>query len=241
MPQKLYKESKIELTPAIAKHYDRIMNSISFGKYHRFIERAIHDMQIREGDDVLDMGCGTGKNAALMASFIGTGGSITGVDLSPVMENQFREKHGQDQRIRFSRQRIDIPFDLRKKFDKVLISFVIHGFPHEVRERILENAYNHLIPGGKLMILDFAEFSMQEMPWHHRLVFKTVECVYAFDYIERDWKKILENSGFSKPAEQFYFRNYARLLTAVREKATKEKDESGEHRDIPRHDNTKTE
>lgn len=214
MPQKLYKDSKIELTPAIAKHYDRIMNTISFGKYQRFIVRAIRDMNIVEGDSVLDLGCGTGKNAALMTEYIGAGGNITGVDLSPVMESQFLERHRQDQRITFSRQRIDVPFDLGKKYDKVLISFVIHGFPHEVRERILENAYNHLKPGGKLMILDFAEFDMQQMPWHHRLVFKTVECIYAFDYIERDWKKILENAGFTKPAEQFYFRNYARLLSA---------------------------
>lgn len=219
MPEKLYKESKIELTPTIAKHYDRIMNSISFGKYNRFIVRAIHDMHISEGDAVLDMGCGTGKNAALMTDYIGDNGSVTGVDLSPVMESQFRERHKSDPRIAFSRQRIDIPFDLGKKFDKVLISFVIHGFPHEVRERILQNAYSHLKPGGKLMILDFAEFSMQEMPWHHRLVFRTVECVYAFDYIERDWKNILEKSGFTTPAEQFYFRNYARLLTATKDTA----------------------
>ena len=160
MPQKIYKESGIELTPTIARHYDRIMNSISFGKYQRFIVRAIADMNIRMGDNILDLGCGTGKNAALMTEFIGPNGSITGVDLSPVMESQFLERHRDDSRIEFSRQRIDIPFDLGKKYNKVLISFVIHGFPHEVRERILENAYNHLEPGGKLMILDFAEFDM---------------------------------------------------------------------------------
>jgi demethylmenaquinone methyltransferase/2-methoxy-6-polyprenyl-1,4-benzoquinol methylase len=218
MPQKLYKESGIELTPTIAKHYDRIMNSISFGKYHRFIVRAIADMNIRNGDHILDLGCGTGKNAALMTEYIGANGSITGVDLSPVMESQFIKRHQDDNRIEFSRQRIDIPFDLGKKFDKVLISFVIHGFPHNVRERILENAYNHLEPGGKLMILDFAEFDMMEMPWHHRWVFKTVECVYAFDYIERNWKSILKEHGFTDVGESFYFRKYARLLTAYKKK-----------------------
>ena len=221
MPEKLYAESKIELTPTIAKHYDRIMNSISFGKYHRFIVRAIGDMQIREGEHILDMGCGTGKNAALMAGYIGGKGSITGVDLSPVMEKQFLERHGEDPRMEFIRHRIDIPLELPKKYDRVLISFVIHGFPHEVRERILQNAYQHLKPGGKLMILDFSEFDLKEMPRHHRFVFKTVECVYAFDYIERDWKKILAQFGFLQPGEKFYFRNYARLLTATKEKNKK--------------------
>ncbi len=214
MAEKLYKESKVELSPLIAKHYDRIMNFISLGKYERFIRRAIADMEISESDHILDMGCGTGKNAALMAGYLSEEGQITGIDLSPVMEKQFGEKHIADNRINFIRKRIDTPFDLERQYDKVLISFVIHGFPHEVREAILKNAYHHLKPGGKLMILDFAEFSLQEMPWHHRFIFTTVECKYAFDYIERDWKSILQQLKLFPANEKHYFRNYARLLKA---------------------------
>jgi len=216
MAEKLYKESKVELTPVIAKHYDRIMNSISFGKYNHFIRRAIADMQIQPEDHILDLGCGTGKNAGLMKEFLGEKGHITGIDLSPVMEKQFVERHGNDPRIQFNRQRIDLPFQLDEKYDKVVISFVIHGFPHEVRQAILKNAYDHLKPGGKLLILDFAEFSLDQMPAHHRFIFKTVECVYAFDYIKRDWKTILGEYGFVNPSENHYFRNYARLLKTVK-------------------------
>ena len=64
----------------------RIMNSISFGKYNRFIKRAVSDMQIETSDHILDLGCGTGKNAALMAEYLGAEGKITGIDLSPVMD-----------------------------------------------------------------------------------------------------------------------------------------------------------
>jgi demethylmenaquinone methyltransferase/2-methoxy-6-polyprenyl-1,4-benzoquinol methylase len=214
MASKIYPESKIELSPTILKHYDRIMNSISFGKYHKFIVQAVKDMDIQKEDHILDLGCGTGKNAELMSEYIGTKGKITGVDLSKVMEKQFLKKHGKDDRINFSRQRIDIPFDLDQKYDKVLISFVIHGFPHEVREELLRNAFKHLKPGGKLIILDFSEFSLDDMPWHHRFVFKKVECIYAFDFIERDWKNILMDFGFSDFNENFYFKKYARLLAA---------------------------
>lgn len=215
MTDKLYAESKVELTPLIARHYDRIMNSISFGKYDRFIHQAVEDMGIQPGEQILDLGCGTGKNAALMAKYIGQEGRITGLDLSPVMEKQFIKRHEGDERMRFIRQRVDIPFDLEQQFDRVLISFVIHGFPHEVRQKLITNAYKHLRPGGTLVILDFSEFRMEEMPAHHRFIFKTVECKYAFDYIERDWKSILKEYGFSKFSEQFYFRSYARLLMAV--------------------------
>ena len=216
MAKKLYKESKVELSPMIAKHYDRIMNFISFGKYDLFIRQAIKDMEINEGDQVLDLGCGTGKNAGLMAEYIGSEGQITGIDLSAVMEKQFLQKHGDDKRIIFIRNRIDKPLELGKSYDKVLISFVIHGFPHEVREAILRNAYEHLAPGGKLFILDFAEFKMEEMPAHHRYIFKKVECKYAFDYINKDWKSILTDHGFSRFSESFFFRKYARLLEAIK-------------------------
>ena len=67
MTEKLYSDSKVELTPLIARYYDRIMNFISLGKYETFIRHAIKDMHISEGDRILDLGCGTGKNAALMA------------------------------------------------------------------------------------------------------------------------------------------------------------------------------
>ncbi|MFC2090449.1 methyltransferase domain-containing protein [Bacteroidota bacterium] len=217
MAEKLYKESKVELTPLIARHYDSIMNFISFGKYDRFIRRAVHDLDIQENDHILDLGCGTGKNAFLMAEKLGPAGHITGVDLSPVMEKQFLQKHGQDKRITFIRDRIDIPIKLDKEYDKILISFVIHGFPHQVREEILRNAYQHLKPGGKIFILDFAEFKLEEMPIHHRFIFEKVECVYAFDYIKRDWKSILREFGFTTNGEKLYFRNYGRLLGAVKE------------------------
>jgi ubiquinone/menaquinone biosynthesis C-methylase UbiE len=213
MAEKIYNDSKIELSPAIAKHYDRIMNSISFGKYNRFIRRAVSDMQIQSNDHILDLGCGTGKNAALMAGYLGDEGRITGIDLSPVMEKQFLKKHGTDKRFDFKRERIDVPFDLEKKYDKVLISFVIHGFPHEARKTLLKNAYLHLKPGGKLMILDYSEFNLDEMPWHHRFILKSVECKYAFDYLEHDWKAILGDHGFTGFIEKLYFRGYTRLLT----------------------------
>ena len=216
MAEKIYKESKVELSPLVARHYDRIMNFISFGKYDTFIRKAIRDMHIGEGDQILDLGCGTGKNAALMAEYIGTDGQITGIDLSPVMEKQFLRKHGNDKRISFIRSRIDTTMNLEKRFDKVLISFVIHGFPHEVREAILENAVNHLKPGGKLYILDYSEFKLEEMPAHHRYILKTVECKYAFDYLKKDWKSLLRHYGFSDFSEALYFRKYARLLEAIK-------------------------
>ncbi len=216
MTNKIHPDSKVELKPFIAKHYDNIMNSITFGKYNTFIKRAVKDMDIQSSDHILDLGCGTGKNAGLIAEYLNERGEVTGIDVSAVMEKQFGEKHGNDPRFKFKQQRIDIPFKLEERYDKVFISFVIHGLPHEHRKALIQNAYNHLKPGGKLQILDFAEFDMAKMPAHHRMIFKAVECKYAFDYIERDWKTILSEYGLSNFQEKKYIKKYTRLLTGVK-------------------------
>ena len=209
---KLYPESGVELTEFTAHNYDLLMNTLSFGQYGKFIHKAIKDIGIKPGDSILDLGCGTGRNAMLMLQNLGDNGKITGVDLSTVMQEQFEKRFALEKRATFRQQRIDIPFDLNMTFDIVFISFVIHGFPHEVRSEVIENAKKHLKPAGRFIILDFAEFEMTKMPAFHRWVFKKVECPYAFDFIEKDWKKILGTKNLYTEAEHFYFLNYVRLL-----------------------------
>lgn len=218
--KKLYPDSGVELTPFIAKHYDRLINRMSFGLYNRFIRAAVAGAGLKPGDSVLDLGCGTGRNAALMLGHIGDNGRIVGVDLSPIMQKQFEQRFAGDRRVSFRRQRIDIPFDLGTTFDAVFISFVIHGFPHEVRTTIIKNVLHHLKPGGTFVILDFAEFDMAKMPALYRWVFKTVECKYAFDFVARDWREILGAYGFGNFTEHHYFKRYVRLLRAVKQKET---------------------
>jgi len=216
MREKMYPESGVELSPFISRHYDRILSMASMGHYHQSIRRAVKDMDIQPEDHILDMGCGTGYNTRLMAAHLSSKGSIQGMDISEEMALQFEKQFNEDHRIKFTDQRIDLPFHLDKRFNKVFISFVIHGFPHDIRHNVIENAFNHLEDGGSFYILDFSEFDMDSMPFHHRAIFKAVECKYAFDFIERDWKFILKEHGYKDFTEHFYLRKYMRLLKAVK-------------------------
>ncbi|MEN8226250.1 MAG: class I SAM-dependent methyltransferase [Bacteroidota bacterium] len=216
MTKKIYPDSGVELKPFISRNYDKVMNVGSLGLYKGFIREAIAQMEIQPDDTILDLGCGTGRNALLMKGYLGEKGNITGLDISDAMEQQFLGKLGSSENVRYIKQRIDVDFDLGRKFDKVFISFVIHGFPHEVRSTVIENAFRHLKPGGSFFILDFAEFDMKSMPFHHRWVFKAIECKYAFDFIKRDWKTLLGDAGFSDFTEHHHMKNYVRLLKAVK-------------------------
>lgn len=214
MSKKLYPDSKIELTSTIAKHYDSIMNLVTFGKYHDFIRRAIGLIELKPGCRVLDMGCGTGRNAALLKERMDDDSRLIGLDISPQMERQFRDRFSNDERFDFFSRRIDVPLELGTKYDIVLISFVIHGFPQEIRKKILQNAVDHLAVGGRLYILDYNEFDMARMPAHHRFIFKAVECPYAFDFLKYDWKSILKDYGLGEFTEKLFYNQYVRLLSA---------------------------
>ena len=198
----------------MARKYDQVMDIISFGLYDKFIKRAVKEMNIRPEDNIIDLGCGTGRNACLMRAYLSEKGSIIGMDISDEMGAQFEQKCASYQNVSFRKQRIDVPFELEIAPDKAFISFVIHGFPHEVRLKVIENIYNILKPGGQFCILDFNEFSLKDMPFYYRIPFKLGECPYAFDFIERDWKKILTEKGFKKFDEYFMFKKYVRLLIA---------------------------
>lgn len=213
---RLYPESKVELTPFTLKHYDTLLNVMSLGIYRSLIRRAIHAMDIQPDDDILDMGCGTGRNACIMAGYLSRNGSVLGMDISEIMQAHFENNCKDYSHIQFKRQRIDQPFDLGEQYDKVFMSFVFHGFPQEVRQIILQNALKHLRKGGTLNILDYAEFDIGSTPLWFRIPFKVLEgeCKYAWDYLEKDWKQILGSYGFGNFRESFFIRGHLRLLKA---------------------------
>ncbi|MBN1447109.1 MAG: class I SAM-dependent methyltransferase [Bacteroidetes bacterium] len=213
---KLYPDSKVEVQGFEARNYDATLNIATGGIYARFIRQAIRKIGIQEGERILDIGCGTGRNACLMMPHLGSTGYFLGMDISEDMRDQFRRKCAAYPNAQFRLQRADIPFREEQPFDRVFMSFVLHGFPHEVRLRVLKNIHTNLVPGGKFSLLDFGHFTVSEMSFFPRKLFTTVECPYAFDFVERDWHTLLSDAGFDFVREDFWFHRYVRLLTVQR-------------------------
>ena len=214
--EKIYLDSHVEIQGFSARHYDRMMDVMFFGSYKRFIKSAIKAMEIKPGENILDLGCGTGRNSCLMYKYNGDEGYILGLDVSEEMAGQFNKKCQKYDNVKFKSSRIDIPLSFDRKFDVVFMSFVLHGLPHEARLKVVKNIYDNLKPGGRFCLLDFSEFKMDEMPKLHKKIFTTIECKYAFEFVERDWKEILSENGFTDFKEKFWIKKYVRLLTAYK-------------------------
>ncbi len=210
-------DSKVEVTGFEARYYDTLMNLITLGWYPSFIRKVIADLRPRAGERILDMGAGTGRNALLMHAYTGESGRIVGLEIGEEMQRQFRSKTAGIPSIRLEDRRIDEALSYEEEFDLVFLSFVLHGFIQEKREAILRNAYRALRPGGRIAILDYANFDVDEAPGWVRFAIRRVECPLAEDFIRRDTKEILTAHGFGEFREEYYLLGHIRLLVAERE------------------------
>jgi demethylmenaquinone methyltransferase/2-methoxy-6-polyprenyl-1,4-benzoquinol methylase len=211
---KLYPESHVEIDGFIARHYEGLLNLITLGKYGTFIEDAVRDMKIEPEDRIIDLGAGSGYNAQFMSEYLGQEGEILGLDISREGIAQFREKFANNPDINIENKRIDVSLPYDSRFDKALTSFVIHGLPHPSREELLKNAHKALKQGGVFYVLDYGEFELSDLPVYLRIPFRVAECDYAYDYLSRDWKEILEDFGFSRVKTSEYLGGFTRLLSA---------------------------
>lgn len=211
---KYYPKSKVEIKGFMARNYDSLLDLATVGRYSPFIKKAIELMKIQPEDKILDLGAGTGRNACLMAKYLSGNGELIGVDISTEMIAQFKKKCVNHPNVRVLRSRVDQFLAFKEKFDKIFISFVLHGFPQNVRESIVKNVFKMLKVNGSFFILDYNEFSFNEMPFYLRGLFKSIECTYAFDFIKRDWQQILTGHNFQGFEHFLFFKDYVRLLKA---------------------------
>ena len=206
-------DSKVEVTGLEARYYDLLMNTITGGTYPFFIRNAIREMHIQQGDNILVFGAGTGRNMDLMDKYLSGKGRIVGLDVGPEMLEQAQRRFADHPYITIEKQRIEEPLPYQGEFDKVFISFVLHGFVQEDRLKTIANAQRALRPGGEFIILDYNEFDLKQSPWPVRFVFK-MECPLATDFIGRDLQAILREQGFDEFRVHPHYLGYVRLLVA---------------------------
>ena len=207
-------ESKVEITGFEALHYDTLINVLSLGSYIRFIRNAIAGMKIQPTDRILDLGCGTGRNSCLMAKYLSDEGEIVGLDIGEEMIQQFNDKCDRYPNVSVQNLRIDEPLLYENEFDKVLLSFVFHGFQDDKKNVIIDNVKKALKPGGQLFILDYNEFDFDKKPLLFRKLFERFECRLALDYLKVDWKNKFTELGFGDFEEQLFYWKLIRLLKA---------------------------
>jgi len=208
--------SRVEVGPTVAQRYDFFMNVILLGYYPHLIKKVVDKMDIQPELSILDLGSGTGRNDCLMARKIGPGGHIIGLDISKEMLSLSRKRCQSYPNIEFREQRIEMPLAYQEEFDRIFISFVLHGFENTQKIGITSNAYNALKPGGVLCIFDYNEFDLERLWFPIRRAFIRGECQLASEFLKLDLKKMLSSQGFTTFKEELFLRKHLRLLKATK-------------------------
>jgi ubiquinone/menaquinone biosynthesis C-methylase UbiE len=208
--------SRVEIGPVGARYYDLFLNLLSLGSYSHFIEWIVGRMGINPGQSILDLGSGTGRNDCFMAEKVGSQGRIMGLDISNEMLVRAWKRCRRYPNVVFEKHRIELPLPYEGEFDKVFISFVLHGFEDDQKTEIINNVYRALKVSGSFYILDYAQFNIDRMWFPLRWAFARWECQLAVEFLKLDIKGMLSAQGFTDFKEEFFFRRHLRLLSAVK-------------------------
>jgi len=107
----------------------------------------------RPGDQVVDLGCGTGQLSLPLA---GGGARVLAVDVSPAMIARL-EANARDRSLA-GVEAIAVPIENLSlpagRFDLVVTSYALHHLRDRDKHRVVSAAYRWLRPGGTLIVAD---------------------------------------------------------------------------------------
>ncbi len=141
MQQLLYKK--------LAKYYDLIYSWKDYKKEANKIKSLIKKYKKSDGEELLDVACGTGQHLKCLKSNF----SCTGIDINDEM---LKIAKNNARGVLFKRANI-ANFNLNKKFDVVLCLFgsIAYLKSYKNLEKALKNLVNHLKRGGVMIIEGF--------------------------------------------------------------------------------------
>ncbi len=130
--------------------YDLMNLFYFFGRDKQFRSMLAERLNLKPGDTVLDLCCGTGLNFPFLLQKIKIQGKLLGVDLSSKMLQQARKKIGPEGINLVMSDAAHLPFH-DQTFDAILVSFCLKITPKY--EKCIEEIARVLKPAGRVGVL----------------------------------------------------------------------------------------
>jgi SAM-dependent methyltransferase len=133
-----------------AHYYDLLYRDKDYIGEANYIDSLIKKYNSK-AEKILDLGCGTGKHAELLAQ---KGYKVHGVDMSEGMLKEAYARTEHNPQLSFTLSNIQ-EFDLKEKFDVVTALFHVMSYQttNEALKKVFNNTYDHLKKDG-LFIFD---------------------------------------------------------------------------------------
>lgn len=145
----------IALYRRLARWYDLTSNSywiIGF-PMGAFRKAAVGALALRDGDTVVELGCGTGLNFPLLHRAVGPRGKIIGVDMTDAMLSIARERIRKHGWLNIELVQADVSYyEFQRRVDGILSTFVMEFIPEY--DALIGRCSGALNAGRRLVVGD---------------------------------------------------------------------------------------
>ena len=147
-------------TPGLLIHaaarYDLLVLLLTLGRERAFREKILSFANLKSGEAVLDVGCGTGSLAIAARRHVGSTGTVYGIDASPQMLARAEKKASKaGLEVIFKNGAAQaLPFP-DAQFDAVMSTLMLHHLPRKGREQCAREICRVLKPCGRALVVDF--------------------------------------------------------------------------------------
>jgi len=211
----LNKEQIKKLYRKRALNYDLTANLyyvIGF-REQKYRQESVAMLNVKQGDTVLEIGCGTGLNFPILLQYIGKGGKVIGIDLTDKMLKRAENRIRKNKWNNFELINIDASvYLLNDKVNAVISTFALTMIPEY--ENIIKNISSSLEPGSRFVVCDFKK-PEQYPDWLVNLgVFITKPFGVSLDLADRKpWENMKEH--FSKVEVKEIFGGFAYIAVGI--------------------------
>ncbi|UOQ47575.1 demethylmenaquinone methyltransferase [Gracilibacillus caseinilyticus] len=152
------KEEKVhQVFEKIYSNYDHMNSIISFQRHKKWRQDVMKKMQVKNGENALDVCCGTGDWSFALSEAVGENGEVIGLDFSQNMLSVAEERKQQHplENVKFVHgNAMDLPFE-DNYFDYITIGFGLRNVPDYLQT--LKEMHRVVKPGGKVVCLETSQ------------------------------------------------------------------------------------
>jgi len=143
--------------PRAVRLFERewLVNLILFGNYARLRDAALAALGARPAGRSLQIACVYGDLSMRLAARLPEGAQLDVVDVLPIQLDNLAHKLPRGAPVRLLHGNSSALALDAETYDRVLLFFLLHEQPEEVRRATIAEALRVLKPGGRLVIVDY--------------------------------------------------------------------------------------
>ncbi|APV52078.1 methyltransferase [Betaproteobacteria bacterium GR16-43] len=132
-----------------------LVNLILWGNFAKLRDAALDAMGESLPGRTLQVACVYGDFTQRLVARVPEGGTVDVVDVLPIQLANLRRKLPDAAPVTLVERDASDPVPIAGCYDRVVLFFLLHEMPADVRTRTLREAFRAVKPGGKIVIVDY--------------------------------------------------------------------------------------